>query len=423
MRRTATVVVVSAVLLLGAAAPVFASSGEMSITSSTTLTSDHDGNVVIQASGITLDCAGHSIIGAGAADLVGIRADNVTDVTIKNCVVTGFDPHGIYAAGSTGLHLKGNTVLGSAGHAIFLADSPGALIVGNTIRDAGFGDPYGGYGVVLQRSSGAVITANTATDNKWAGFALVDASSQATVSSNTSARNGDGFHVEPAADLTFSRNVARDNYNFGFVVNGVAGGRFVANTVRRNGADGFNIQQSSDLTIEANVVKANNNGFYIETTPDSRLVANNASDNRALGIWVSSGSDRATLRLNHASNNGDNGIRIFYAADARVLSNIAAGNPVGFDFLNATNPTVKGNVARANTWAGVGLFEGTTGGTFEENVANQNASFGFVVDNGPSGNTLAHNTAYWNGEIDALQTDTAGPNTWLLNHFGTQVGF
>ncbi len=423
MRRTATVVVVSAVLLLGAAAPVFASSGELSITSSTTLTSDHDGNVVIQASGITLDCAGHSIIGDGTADLVGIRADNVTGVTIKNCVVTGFDPHGIYAAGSTGLHVRGNTVLGSAGHAIYLADSPGAVVMGNTIRDSGFGDPYGGYGVVLQRSSGAVITGNTATDNKWAGFALVDASSQTTVSSNTSARNGDGFHVEPAADLTFSRNVARDNYNFGFVVNGVTGGRFVANTVSRNGADGFNIQASGGLTIEANVVKANNNGFYIEATPDILLVANNASDNRALGFWVSSGSDRATLRLNLASNNGDNGIRIYHAADARVVGNTASGNPVGFDFGTAINPTVKGNVARANTWAGFGLFDSTTGGTFVENVANRNASFGFLVDGGPSGNTLEDNRAYGNGEIDALQTDTAGPNTWLHNHFGTQVGF
>ncbi len=45
------------------------------------------------------------------------------------------------------------------------------------------------------------------------------------------------------------------------------------------------------------------------------------------------------------------------------------------------------------------------------------------MDNGPRGNTLRDNTAYQNGEIDALQTETAGPNTWLHNHFGTQVGF
>jgi parallel beta-helix repeat protein len=416
MRRTATIIAALAAVLLGVT-PVAASSGELVITSSTTLTSDHDGNVVIAASGITLDCAGHAISGNGAADTVGIRADNVTDVTIKDCIVTGFNPHGIYASGSSRLRLQGNTVLASADHAVYLADSPGAMIVGNALRDAG------AYAVVLQRSSGAVIKHNTATDNVWAGFALVDGSSQATVSWNTSARNGDGFHVEPAADLIFSGNIARDNDNYGFVINGVTGGRFVANTVARNGADGFNIQASGGLEVEANIVKANGNGFYIEATTGIRLIANIASDNRALGFWISSGSDRATLRLNVATNNVDNGIRIYHAADARVLNNVAIGNPVGFDFGTATNATVKGNVARANTWAGFYLVEGTTGGTFAENVANRNASFGFVVDDGPSGNTLADNTAYGNGEIDALQTDDAGPNSWLHNHFGTQVGF
>jgi hypothetical protein len=87
MRRTVALIGASAMLLV-LAAPVAAANGELHITSTTTLTEDQVGNIVIDASGITLDCAGHRVIGSGGP--TGILLDGRTNVTVKNCQVSGF---------------------------------------------------------------------------------------------------------------------------------------------------------------------------------------------------------------------------------------------------------------------------------------------------------------------------------------------
>src|SRR5689334_16434782 len=54
------------------------------ISSNVTLTADHDGPIGIGADGITLDCAGHSIVGGGPW---AVAMNDRTGVTIRNCNV------------------------------------------------------------------------------------------------------------------------------------------------------------------------------------------------------------------------------------------------------------------------------------------------------------------------------------------------
>jgi hypothetical protein len=49
------------ILVLGLMPTVSATSGTLVITSNTTLTEDHAGEIVIAADGVTLDCAGHLV--------------------------------------------------------------------------------------------------------------------------------------------------------------------------------------------------------------------------------------------------------------------------------------------------------------------------------------------------------------------------
>ena len=84
-RRKAALPVAAALFLISLLpSPVSA----ITITTDTTLTADHFGNFTIGADGITLDCAGFSVIGSGAG--TGIRVSGRRKVTVKNCVVTDF---------------------------------------------------------------------------------------------------------------------------------------------------------------------------------------------------------------------------------------------------------------------------------------------------------------------------------------------
>jgi len=59
----ATVVLGIALLPMLTTSPAHASSGTMVITTDTTLTEDHQGNILVSANKVTLDCAGHVVSG------------------------------------------------------------------------------------------------------------------------------------------------------------------------------------------------------------------------------------------------------------------------------------------------------------------------------------------------------------------------
>ena len=87
-----------------------ATTGTMQITTDTTLTEDHNGQIQITADNVTLDCAGYKVIGPAAPSEsdVGIRVHFVSGVTVRNCDVSGFAV-GIILWGTDGSTIEGNT--------------------------------------------------------------------------------------------------------------------------------------------------------------------------------------------------------------------------------------------------------------------------------------------------------------------------
>ena len=77
---------------VGPTNPALASAGTMTITADTTLTADHNGQIRIEADGVTLDCAGYNVTGPGVGTLTtGINLVGSTGVTVKNCHVSKLD--------------------------------------------------------------------------------------------------------------------------------------------------------------------------------------------------------------------------------------------------------------------------------------------------------------------------------------------
>ena len=85
----AALVCVAAAVVLSS--PASATSGTLVITSNTLLTEDHQGSIVVARNGVTLDCAGHTISGAGAGSGAGVDLSGRNSVTVLNCEVANFD--------------------------------------------------------------------------------------------------------------------------------------------------------------------------------------------------------------------------------------------------------------------------------------------------------------------------------------------
>src|SRR6266699_2019097 len=85
----AQVIVITTLMVLFTGSPAIANtSGTFYISTNTVLSENHDGDIVVLADNLTVDCQNHSVSGSGQA--VGILLDGRTGVTIKNCQVSGF---------------------------------------------------------------------------------------------------------------------------------------------------------------------------------------------------------------------------------------------------------------------------------------------------------------------------------------------
>src|SRR5688572_26115062 len=113
-----------AVACLGTALTMVASasatSGTLVITTSTTLSEDHHGTIVLAADDIVLDGAGNTVFGDGTGD--GISVTGRRGVTVRNVRVTGFI-QGIAVVDSQRVAVTSNHAFENPGNGIFVLRS------------------------------------------------------------------------------------------------------------------------------------------------------------------------------------------------------------------------------------------------------------------------------------------------------------
>jgi parallel beta-helix repeat protein len=235
-RRVVLVVAFVAALLAVPSVQVAATSGTLSVTTDTTLTEDHDGDIVIDMDNVTLDCAGHTVTGTGSG--IGIWADFRTGVTVKNCDVSGFQD-GIQLSNTASSTLVGNSAHDNSSVGIYLNASDG-----NTVTDNG-ADDNGTFGVLLNGSASSnTFTGNTASGNGGPQFSFDDSSDGNIVSNNSASGGEAGFALTSgSSNNTFSGNTATGASAGGFG-NDVttSANTFIDNTASGNAENGFDIQ-------------------------------------------------------------------------------------------------------------------------------------------------------------------------------------
>lgn len=310
--RYCAVVAASVALLFVATPAASASSGTLTITSNTTLTEDHYGNILIHSvDNVTLDCAGHTVFGPGVTDFSGgIDIAFSSGVTVKGCVVSGFEfANGILAHHVPNLRLENNTLVGNCCHGAHIDTMEGGVVIGNTSRSN-----VGGIGIVLTRSTQSSITNNKVENNKnWAGIALFDDSHDNVVVNNTAIRNGIGFVLDNVVDNALRSNTANLNDAAGFLL----------------------IRDASDNVLESNTANQNLNGFEIVEGSNSNMISSNVANGNASDGFKIFRSDSNTFTGNIGNANRSHGFIIF----GGVLDGV---------FVGSNSNTFTGNIGRGN---------------------------------------------------------------------------
>lgn len=185
--------------------------GTLTVTASTTLIQNHKGNIVVAADNITLDCAGHTLIGPGRTfSFTGIDLNQRTGVTVRNCVLQDFET-GIVLRQSDGNTLTANTIA-RVDRGFWLDGSDGNTLTGNSVTDA---IDWFGYGV-FDGSDGNELRANTTSAVRGVGF-MVWASSNNVLADNVATKSGDGFGANEVGTVgnVFTGNTSNDNTGWG----------------------------------------------------------------------------------------------------------------------------------------------------------------------------------------------------------------
>jgi len=310
--RTFLAAVATAALLVGtfgvsivAGGDTAETTGTMVLTQSTTLAADHAGNIRIAADGVTLDCAGHTVNGPGADGFNGgIDFNSLRDVTIRRCVVTGFQYNGVYGSEDVNARLEGNVFVANGNHGLHLHLASDSVIVGNTAKDNGTVEPA--IGIVLTRSFGVTIQANVASGWTGAGIgiALLDGTNGSTVVGNRVTRTWLGISVESSSGNVLTGNTANVNLD-GFSVRGSSGNTLTRNVANGNISIGFQVDgKSSANTLARNIANGNNDGFNIQAANRNVLSWNSARNNHRYGLIVGTGSSNNTTVYCTAVGNG-----------------------------------------------------------------------------------------------------------------------
>lgn len=373
------------------------------------------GGIVVRASGVTIDGAGTLILGSEEGDPkgfagTGIRAEGVSDVTLANVRVRGFE---------RGLHVVDGERW--------------------TIRDCDFSDnfhdPRFGWGengarggILLERVRHSLLAGNRA-HRTWDACGLVGCDDNELVGNDFSHSSNTCLSLR-----TSSRNTVRDNVlSHGIRIDpgevhardstcvllesGSDDNRFTGNDCT-HGGDGIFIRVLNGWVSTGNVFEGNdcshaNNNCVEAWAPRNTWIRNKANGG-SYGFWLGA-SDQNVLLENEACGNGrpdgpHNSPHLPDAGHAGIV----------FMFGPSSHTVLRGNVCRDNNGAGIAAIGDLTSGgrawrafhwVVEDNVLERNR-WGIYLRHADmfdlAGNTFADNPA---GDVF-----DAGDVTGLVRH-------
>jgi parallel beta-helix repeat protein len=244
------------------------------VATNTTLTAEYAGQILVVGTGVSLDCAGNRVTGAG--EPVGINVV-ASGVTVMNCQVQGF------AVG-------------------IMTSADASRVLGNVVTD-------NDQGIRLAGGSGATVSGNRANRNRSWGIIAAQAATGATISDNSASSNGlIGIALNTVSGIVVTGNSANHNGGTGVDSLGSSSNQIRDNVAVNNGTTGFEFGSASNNTVSGNV--ANNNGtpgngtgFNFNNSPGNTVSDNIAIHNGGVGFFVFFGSELNLFTLNRACAN------------------------------------------------------------------------------------------------------------------------
>jgi len=209
----------------------------------------------IAKNNVELDCNGATLNGTHADDTIGIFAQEVANIKIINCKVTGYRS------------------------AIYLTRAEGSIVSDNYISG-------NAYGIYLYETITTKFTENEVFDNIYDGIAL-DLAKDNEVLKNSIYNNDHGIYsYSNSTDNEYRDNVVRNN-TFGiFIVQGKQN-YLKDNTVERNSKNGIHLLGTNNEHVENNVIRLNDwSGIVIDRSKSIIFVDNVINDNKKTGIFI-----------------------------------------------------------------------------------------------------------------------------------------
>ncbi len=211
--------------------------------------------LVMGSDGITLDCAGHSIVGSRPNSPLGIDVTGRNDIIVRNCVLSRFN-WGISVFDSTNSTVEGNTATGNLIGFVVQA-SPWV----NLVYNQAYQNTYGGFQL---NSDHDLLRGNVAFNNP-AGFQIYGRGGM-NLTRNIAFNDGLGFNIASWVNI-LDRNDASFNQYAGFYLNAVSNNTLVSNTASNNGGNGYSVYGGIFNSFTGNSADNNRNyGFSDETS-------------------------------------------------------------------------------------------------------------------------------------------------------------
>lgn len=305
----------------------------------------------IESSDVVFDCRGYEVSIPTLAGTSGIFLNNRTNVTVKNCRITGYS-NGMWLENVSGSAFQNNT-LHSNNKGIFIDPSYNNTLINNTFFN------NSEYGLQLLFSYNNTLVNNTAYNNSQHGFVLYHSDNNTLVSNTAYDNNISGIYLWSSHRNNLTGNVAHHNIDRNF----------------------FLAENSSYNNLTNNSAYGGLHGILLgENCHFNNVVGNLAWNNTRYGINLQLNASFNNVSNNRAYLNGWSGFHLSFSHNNSLANNTAYGNTMsGFEFINSSfNNSVSRSSSYLNLIDGFQIYNSSMTSLINSS-ANSNQLYGIEV--------------------------------------------
>ncbi|MCK4670840.1 MAG: right-handed parallel beta-helix repeat-containing protein, partial [Nanoarchaeota archaeon] len=279
--------------------------------------------ILVNASGISLDCRGYSIVGNSSG--IGIAALAQTGIIIKNCHVDNF---------TRGIELN---------------DTNHSFVQNNTASNNSYS------GIQLNNCVNGTVTWNTFTNNSVLGIYMVSTNNSNFTQNLADLNLNNPFRFDLSSNNIVTHNIVRDNPGgsaSAFYISNTNYLTLYNNTMYNNGQYGIYLLSSNYNNVTNNTAYNNTGGIYL-TGSNNNLFYNTAYNNTEHGFQTSTNNGLNLFINNSAFNNSQMGYLISGSHNNTWINNTAYNNTrIGFSITNSRGNNFTRCTANDNNWDG-----------------------------------------------------------------------